>query len=115
MAAVDKKIQLEIGHVLFVDIVGYSKLHEQGELLEHLKGAGVTGATSKHFDILITNPRRQSGSTRGVAELQPSKRPIFILKWRCPGKSRANFGRRLTGGAKRAQTERIVALGEAFA
>ncbi len=39
MAAEDKKIQLEIGHVLFVDIVGYSKLliNEQGELLEHLK------------------------------------------------------------------------------
>ncbi len=31
---------LEIGHVLFVDIVGYSKLliNEQSELLEHLKG-----------------------------------------------------------------------------
>lgn len=30
---------MEIGHVLFVDIVGYSKLliNEQGELLEHLK------------------------------------------------------------------------------
>ena len=24
-AAVDKEIQLEIGHVLFIDIVGYSK------------------------------------------------------------------------------------------
>ncbi len=32
-------LPLEIGHVLFVDIVGYSKLliNEQSELLEHLK------------------------------------------------------------------------------
>ncbi|MBA3607536.1 MAG: tetratricopeptide repeat protein [Chthoniobacterales bacterium] len=45
MAAEDKKIELEIGHVLFVDIVGYSKLliNEQGELLEHLK-AGKWGS-----------------------------------------------------------------------
>ena len=34
-----KKIELEIGHVLFIDIVGYSKLliNEQSDLLEHLK------------------------------------------------------------------------------
>ncbi len=34
------EVQLEIGHVLFLDIVGYSKLmiNEQAELLEHLKG-----------------------------------------------------------------------------
>ncbi len=33
------KLRLEIAHVLFVDIVGYSKLliSEQSELLEHLK------------------------------------------------------------------------------
>ncbi|MEO6783313.1 MAG: adenylate/guanylate cyclase domain-containing protein, partial [Bradyrhizobium sp.] len=33
-------LKAEIGHVLFVDIVGYSKLliNEQTELLEHLKG-----------------------------------------------------------------------------
>lgn len=32
-------LPLEIGHVLFIDIVGYSKLliNEQSELLEHLK------------------------------------------------------------------------------
>src|SRR5439155_20490565 len=37
-AAVDKEIQLEIGHVLFIDIVGYSKLliNEQHELLQEL-------------------------------------------------------------------------------
>ncbi len=35
----EKQIGLEIGHVLFIDIVGYSKLliNEQTELLEHLK------------------------------------------------------------------------------
>ncbi len=35
----DTDLPLEIGHVLFVDIVGYSKLliNEQSELLEHLK------------------------------------------------------------------------------
>ena len=34
------ELKAEIGHVLFVDIVGYSKLliNEQSELLEHLKG-----------------------------------------------------------------------------
>ena len=34
------ELKAEIGHVLFVDIVGYSKLliNEQTELLEHLKG-----------------------------------------------------------------------------
>src|SRR3954462_1594546 len=34
----DRGLALEIGHVLFVDIVGYSKLliNEQSELLEHL-------------------------------------------------------------------------------
>src|SRR6058998_391497 len=37
-AAVNKEIQLEIGHVLFIDIVGYSKLliTEQSELLRQL-------------------------------------------------------------------------------
>ena len=36
----ERDLQLEIGHVLFIDIVGYSKLliNEQTELLEHLKG-----------------------------------------------------------------------------
>ena len=40
MAEVKKEIELEIAHVLFIDIVGYSKLliNEQTELLEHLKG-----------------------------------------------------------------------------
>ncbi len=34
-----KPVELEIGHVLFIDIVGYSKLliNEQAQLLEHLK------------------------------------------------------------------------------
>ena len=34
------ELKAEIGHVLFIDIVGYSKLliNEQTELLEHLKG-----------------------------------------------------------------------------
>jgi TolB-like protein/class 3 adenylate cyclase/Tfp pilus assembly protein PilF len=38
-AAVNKEIQLEIGHVLFIDIVGYSKLFitEQSEQLQTLK------------------------------------------------------------------------------
>src|SRR5438477_3263243 len=38
-AAVNKEIQLEIGHVLFIDIVGYSKLliTEQSEQLQTLK------------------------------------------------------------------------------
>src|SRR5213592_560437 len=37
-AAVNKEIQLEIAHVLFIDIVGYSKLliTEQSELLRRL-------------------------------------------------------------------------------
>src|SRR5947209_13634231 len=37
-AAVNKEIQLEIAHVLFIDIVGYSKLLiiEQSELLRRL-------------------------------------------------------------------------------
>ena len=37
-AAVNKEIQLEIAHVLFIDIVGYSKLliNEQHELLQEL-------------------------------------------------------------------------------
>ncbi len=35
----ERELTLEIGHVLFLDIVGYSKLliNEQSELLEHLK------------------------------------------------------------------------------
>src|SRR4029077_7104533 len=38
-AEIEKEIQLEIGHVLFIDIVGYSKLliTEQSELLQTLK------------------------------------------------------------------------------
>src|SRR5246500_5907382 len=38
-AEVNKEIQLEIGHVLFIDIVGYSKLliTEQSEQLQKLK------------------------------------------------------------------------------
>jgi len=37
-APVNKEIQLEIAHVLFIDIVGYSKLliNEQHELLQKL-------------------------------------------------------------------------------
>ena len=36
---VNKEIAFEIGHVLFIDIVGYSKLliNEQGELIQKLK------------------------------------------------------------------------------
>jgi len=39
-AEVKKEIQLEIAHVLFIDIVGYSKLliNEQRELLQELNG-----------------------------------------------------------------------------
>src|SRR6202045_2175626 len=39
---IKKEIQLEIGHVLFIDIVGYSKLliNEQSEQLETLKEIG---------------------------------------------------------------------------
>ncbi len=35
----ERDLRLEIGHVLFIDIVGFSKLliNEQSELLEHLK------------------------------------------------------------------------------
>jgi len=38
-AEIKKEIELEIGHVLFIDIVGYSKLliTEQGERLQKLK------------------------------------------------------------------------------
>ena len=38
-AEVKKEIQLEIGHVLFIDIVGYSKLliNEQSEQIQKLK------------------------------------------------------------------------------
>lgn len=36
----DRDLSLEIGHVLFIDIVGYSKLliNEQSDVLEHLNG-----------------------------------------------------------------------------
>jgi len=36
----DRDLSIEIGHVLFIDIVGYSKLliNEQSEVLEHLNG-----------------------------------------------------------------------------
>ena len=35
----ENNLRLEIGHVLFIDIVGYSKLliNEQSDLLQHLK------------------------------------------------------------------------------
>jgi len=38
-AEVKKEIQLEIGHVLFIDIVGYSKLliNEQSEQMQKLR------------------------------------------------------------------------------
>ena len=38
-AEIKKEIELEIGHVLFIDIVGYSKglINEQSELLQKLK------------------------------------------------------------------------------
>src|SRR6478609_923395 len=38
-AEIEKEIQLEIGHVLFIDIVGYSKLliNEQSEQIQRLK------------------------------------------------------------------------------
>lgn len=39
MAASSSELKFEIGHVLFIDIVGYSKLniHQQSEQLETLK------------------------------------------------------------------------------
>ena len=39
-AEVKREIELEIGHVLFIDIVSYSKMliTEQSELLQALKG-----------------------------------------------------------------------------
>ena len=44
-AEVKKEIQLEIAHVLFIDIVGYSKplIDEQAEYLEQLRE--IVGAT----------------------------------------------------------------------
>ena len=42
MSASSSDVKLEIGHVLFIDIVGYSKLliTEQSEQLEKLKQIG---------------------------------------------------------------------------
>ena len=63
-AAVNKEIQLEIAHVLFVDIVGYSKLliTEQSELLRHERALA-------EFEIALSEVVRETGQFRS-AEVQ---------------------------------------------
>ena len=47
MSEVKKEIDLEIAHVLFVDIVGYSKLliNERSEVLHKIERSGVRDRT----------------------------------------------------------------------
>src|SRR5213079_1055161 len=63
-AAVNKEIQLEIGHVLFIDIVGYSKLliTEQSEFLRHERAL-------VEFEITLSDDVRETGRCRS-AEVQ---------------------------------------------
>ena len=53
-AEIKKEIQLEIGHVLFIDIVGYSKLliTEQSEQMQKLREFG----RSEPRTIVIERP-----------------------------------------------------------
>jgi hypothetical protein len=56
---VKKAIQLEIGHVLFIDIVGYSKLRitEQSEQLQELKQ--IVRGTERRFCFRHLKARRK--------------------------------------------------------
>src|SRR5205809_1253411 len=64
LEAIAQEIQLEIGHVLFIDIVGYSKLliTEQSELLRHERALA-------EFEIALSDVVRETGQFRS-AEVQ---------------------------------------------
>ena len=58
-AEANKEIQLETGHVLFIDIVSYSKLliTEQSEQLQTLKQ--IVRGTERRFCFRHLKPRRR--------------------------------------------------------
>src|SRR5438270_10228887 len=64
LEAIAQEIQLEIGHVLFIEIVGYSKLliTEQSELLRHERALA-------EFEIALSDVVRETGQFRS-AEVQ---------------------------------------------
>ena len=64
LEAIAQEIQLEIAHVLFIDIVGYSKLliTEQSELLRHERALA-------EFEIALSDVVRETGQFRS-AEVQ---------------------------------------------
>ena len=72
-AEVKKEIQLEIGHVLFIDIVGYSKLliSEQSEQLETLKKI-----------VRGTEQFRLAEAEGKLLRLQPSCKSQLDTAWR---------------------------------
>ena len=65
---VSKEIELEIAYVLFIDIVGYSKLvtHEQRRLLELLNRIV---REAEHFRTAEANGRKCSASQIGRAHV----------------------------------------------
>jgi hypothetical protein len=73
-AEVNKEIQLEIGHVLFIDIVGYSKrvINEQRELLRELneivsvrRHRSIAHSCATQCQVGCGEGRSQNGSRAG--------------------------------------------------
>jgi TolB-like protein/class 3 adenylate cyclase/Flp pilus assembly protein TadD len=77
-AAVNKEIQLEIAHVLFIDIVGYSKLliNEQHELLQQLNQIVRTTETFRAAEALGKLIRLPTGDGMALAFATTPEAPV---------------------------------------
>jgi hypothetical protein len=82
----ESSLRFEIGHVLFIDVVGYSKLliSEQTELLEHLKGMvrdseQVRAAEVEGKLIRLGVESGSGGSNRGQNLLSTQRTILYSL------------------------------------
>jgi len=78
MSAVNKEIQLEIAHVLFVDIVGYSKLliNEQHEFLQELNQIVRTTETFRAAEAAGKLIRLPTGDGMALAFATTPEAPV---------------------------------------
>src|SRR5438874_8317423 len=77
-AAVNKEIQLEIAHVLFIDIVGYSKLliNEQHELLQELNQIVRTTEAFRAAEVVGKLIRLPTGDGMALAFATTPEAPV---------------------------------------
>ena len=103
-AEIKKEIQLEIAHVLFIDIVGYSKLsindqHAAVEELNQIVRASEQFQRAEAANRLIRIP---TGDGMALVFYTSPEAPVRSARWRSAARSRniraCNFGWESTAG-----------------